>query len=330
MESKTIQGNTNPKMNLYEKLAAVTHDMTAVEKDLDVGYGTGKYKGTSEAVVLANVKPLEEKYRIYSFPFAREIVESKMMKTTSNNGKEGMRLFMRIKTTYRFVDMDAPDQYIDITSYGDGLDSQDKSPGKAMTYSDKYALLKAYKIITGDDPDVHHSDEQQPIMGVYQPQSGQRRPHTRQQNPQGGHQRTSRSAQNGYQQNYQQRPPANYQNPQGEYQQPQGGYQQSPANHQQPAQYQGGYQQPQYQQQPAQNYQQPPALHPADIPPAEHPDRNMITALVDLVRSKGADERFILNSAKVNRLEDMSMFDYNRIVQVAREMPEKEQSHLNL
>jgi hypothetical protein len=38
-------------------------------------------------------------------------------------------------------------------SYGDGIDTGDKAPGKAMTYSDKYSLLKAYKVATGDDPD---------------------------------------------------------------------------------------------------------------------------------------------------------------------------------
>ncbi len=28
-----------------------------------------------------------------------------------------------------------------------------------MTYADKYALLKAYKIVTGDDPDQKHSPD---------------------------------------------------------------------------------------------------------------------------------------------------------------------------
>ena len=34
-----------------------------------------------------------------------------------------------------------------------------KAPGKAMTYADKYALLKAYKIITGEDPDQNYSND---------------------------------------------------------------------------------------------------------------------------------------------------------------------------
>ena len=58
---------------------------------------------------------------------------------------------MRIEITYRFINIDNPSEFIDIKSYGDGLDTGDKAPGKAMTYGDKYALMKAYKISTGDD-----------------------------------------------------------------------------------------------------------------------------------------------------------------------------------
>ena len=47
----------------------------------------------------------------------------------------------------------------DEITYGDGVDTQDKAPGKAMTYADKYALLKAYKIVTGEDPDQQHSPD---------------------------------------------------------------------------------------------------------------------------------------------------------------------------
>ena len=38
------------------------------------------------------------------------------------------------------------------------MDTQDKATGKAMTYADKYALMKAYKITTGDDPDQAPSE----------------------------------------------------------------------------------------------------------------------------------------------------------------------------
>jgi hypothetical protein len=65
---------------------------------------------------------------------------------------------MRVKTIYRFVNMEKPDEYVDMVTYGDGVDPGDKAPGKAMTYADTYGLLKAYKIITGDDPDQKASE----------------------------------------------------------------------------------------------------------------------------------------------------------------------------
>ena len=46
-----------------------------------------------------------------------------------------------------------------MVTFAEGIDAQDKGSGKAMTYGDKYALMKAYKISTGDDPDQTASEE---------------------------------------------------------------------------------------------------------------------------------------------------------------------------
>jgi hypothetical protein len=55
--------------------------------------------------------------------------------------------------TVRFVNVDEPSEWIDVESFGYGLDDQDKGPGKAMSYAVKYALLKTLGLETGDDPD---------------------------------------------------------------------------------------------------------------------------------------------------------------------------------
>ena len=91
-----------------------------------------------------------------------EIIDKGVITTTSvynGNTNEKSQFFMRLETVYRFVNTEKPDEFVDVTTYGDGIDNGDKAPGKAMTYSDKYALLKAYKIITGDDPDQQGSEE---------------------------------------------------------------------------------------------------------------------------------------------------------------------------
>lgn len=147
------------EMNLYQKLLAITAGLNTVAKNLNVETGKGKsYKAVSERDVLDAVKPLEEKYHVYSYPYNRTIIDKDTLVTTTQYG-ERTQFFMRMETVYRFVNADKPEEFIDIQGFGDGIDSGDKAPGKAMTYSDKYALLKAYKISTGDDPDQEASKE---------------------------------------------------------------------------------------------------------------------------------------------------------------------------
>ena len=148
-------------MNIYQKMSAITEEITRVAKNLNVGTGKSQYKAVGEADVLSAVKPIEIKHGVYSYPVSRKVIDTNVLTTTSTYNDqvtEKNQLFMRVETIYRFVNMENPDEYIEITTYGDGVDSQDKAPGKAMTYADKYALLKAYKIETGEDPDQNASE----------------------------------------------------------------------------------------------------------------------------------------------------------------------------
>lgn len=149
-------------MNIYEKMLAITNEIGTVAKNLEVGVGKSQYKAVGEADVLKAVKELEAKYNVYSYPSNRKVIDNSIMQTRKEyNGQvtEGNQLFMRIEVEYTFLNVEKPDEQINIISYGDGIDTQDKAPGKAMTYADKYALLKAYKIVTGEDPDQQHSPD---------------------------------------------------------------------------------------------------------------------------------------------------------------------------
>ena len=146
-------------MNIYQRMLAIASELETITKNLEIKSPTQSYKAVGEADVLHAVKPLEEKYGVYSYPVSREIIESAVIEFTNKYGDVKKTFFERIKTVYRFVNVDKPDEYIDQESLGDGMDTADKSVGKAMTYSDKYSLLKAYKAVTGDDPDQYASDE---------------------------------------------------------------------------------------------------------------------------------------------------------------------------
>jgi hypothetical protein len=147
------------KWNLFKKMLHIENEIQTVKKELTVKLPNGTYKAVGEIDVLNAVKPIEFKYGVKSLPISREVVELKETETKSGTVNQ----FIRVKATYRFINVDNPSETLDIESLGDGVDSGDKSSGKAQTYADKYALLKAYKIATGDDPDQDGSEEQKTI-----------------------------------------------------------------------------------------------------------------------------------------------------------------------
>ena len=142
-------------MNLFEKLLKISEEVGTVSKNITIAIGNGKYKAVGEVDVINAVKPLEVKYGVFSYPVKHEVIESKELE--KRNG--GVDQFVRVKVLFRFVDVHKPTDFIEVETIGDGVDSGDKASGKAQTYADKYALLKAYKIATGDDPDQEASQE---------------------------------------------------------------------------------------------------------------------------------------------------------------------------
>lgn len=153
------------ELNIYQRLLKITEELKTVEKNLSVPVTkNNSYKAVGERDVLDAVKPLEVKYGVYSYAYDRKIIDSGELVSTrkdyqTNEYHDIKQLYLRLEVTYRFVNVDNPQEYIEIKTYGDGIDTGDKATGKAMTYADKYALLKAYKISTGDDPDQEASGE---------------------------------------------------------------------------------------------------------------------------------------------------------------------------
>jgi len=156
MEKKTVDVSA---MNIYEKLLHIQSEIPTVAKNLNVVAGYNQsYKAVSERDVKDAIKPLEEKYGVYSYPIMKELIDQRQIEQEGKNGKRTV-FYIREKVTYRFVNIHKPEEFIEIDGYGDGIDTGDKSTGKADTYASKYCLLSAYKISTGDDPDVEASPE---------------------------------------------------------------------------------------------------------------------------------------------------------------------------
>lgn len=146
------------KLNLFQKIQAVANDVMNIEKDMTVGSGSYSYKAVSDNVVTLAVKRAEKEHGIISIPIKQESISSDVVKQIKN-GKESLLYVDNIKMTLRIIDLDDTEKFIDIESFGKGVDSGDKGFGKASTYARKYALLNAYKIATGEDPDADKSEK---------------------------------------------------------------------------------------------------------------------------------------------------------------------------
>ena len=151
-------------LNIFQKMLMIEKELGVVAKNLEIqATKTSGYKAVSERDVIDAVKPLEAVYGVFSYPASRTVIKDELLENAREFKGEQVKTiskFMRIETVYRFVNVDKPEEFIEITSYGDGIDTGDKATGKAMPYADKYALMKAYKISTGDDPDATKSADE--------------------------------------------------------------------------------------------------------------------------------------------------------------------------
>ena len=111
-----------------------------LSKDDDIQFGSSKgYKAMSEEKVTSSVRPSLINNGLVVFPIKQE------------HKREGT--LTTVDVTYRIVNTEKPEEYIDVVSSGTGTDSQDKGVGKAMTYAFKYLLLRIFAIPTGEDAD---------------------------------------------------------------------------------------------------------------------------------------------------------------------------------
>lgn len=132
-------------MNLYEKIHEIMKDVQYLAKDDSVAFGNTKYKALSEEKVTSIMRAELIRHKLVVFP---------IQQVSSRNGQ-----ISHVDVVYRMVNVEEPGEYIDITSCGDGADSQDKGAGKAMTYAFKYMWLRTFALPTGEDPDKISSAE---------------------------------------------------------------------------------------------------------------------------------------------------------------------------
>jgi len=129
-------------MNIHQRLSKAMERVTYIQKDKKSGMN---YSIVSHDSVTAKVRPALLESGIVYYPVD--------VKHTQNGNRT------EVAMTVRFVNAEKPGDFFDVQSFGYGIDSQDKGPGKAMSYAVKYALLKTLGLETGDDPDHDQNTE---------------------------------------------------------------------------------------------------------------------------------------------------------------------------
>lgn len=126
------------KENIYQKLLTVAKECPPVEA---IDRKDGPFGGVSHDAVTQAVMPLFIKHGI--FPVVSVVDHSHIGDLTT----------VHLKVS--FVNVDSPEDRVEVSAWGTGKDSSDKGVGKAISYAYKYALLKTLGLSTREDPDLH-------------------------------------------------------------------------------------------------------------------------------------------------------------------------------
>jgi ERF superfamily len=155
-DSTALEPIAFPQLNLRQKLAVVRRRLVYVQKR---GYNPRfNYNYVTAADIAGAVGDILAELGVVLVPR----LESISHEATRSQGRTEAEHVARVIMSYSFVDVDTAEE-ITVKTAGEGLDSGDKAPYKAMTGALKYALLQSFLLATGDDPEeerfvpTHHS-----------------------------------------------------------------------------------------------------------------------------------------------------------------------------
>ncbi len=145
--------------NLARAIIAVMKEVEGIDKAATIGTGTSQYKGVNDKDVKKVIGDSMAKNGLCILPI--DIQATEKVDRWDQGGYQKQSVFTAVITKYLLLHESGESQVI--TGYGHGVDSQDKSAGKATTYALKYALLYSFVVPTGkiDDADTEHSKDKE-------------------------------------------------------------------------------------------------------------------------------------------------------------------------
>lgn len=133
--------------NVHQRIHEAMGEVDYVRKNEKSGM---QYKFVSHDAVTGIVRPALHKAGVVYYPQNMKV---------NQDGNRTECVF-----DVRFMNIENQSDFIDVPTFGYGIDNQDKGPGKAISYGVKYALLKTLGLETGDDPErdsIDHEGQKQ-------------------------------------------------------------------------------------------------------------------------------------------------------------------------
>src|SRR5208282_2201052 len=137
------------RLNLRQKLAEVRRRIGYIQKR---GHNERfNYSYVTAADIAGSVGDILSELGVVVIPSLENITYE------SATGRGEPTRMARVVMAYTFSDVDSGEEIVAKVA-GQGLDSGDKAPYKAMTGALKYALLQSFLLATGDDPEDERTD----------------------------------------------------------------------------------------------------------------------------------------------------------------------------
>lgn len=145
-------------MNLIQKLVEIRKTVMYLQKNAQ-GY---QFTYNASSQVLGSLRAKMDEMGVLLVPG----VTSKEV-TPHTNQKGNKEFFTELNMTFTWINAEKPEETLVTPWYAQGLDNAEKGVGKAMTYAEKYFLLKFFNIATDkDDPDSFQAKYEEPVAMI--------------------------------------------------------------------------------------------------------------------------------------------------------------------
>lgn len=131
------------QLNLYQKIADVKANIDGFTKDTK-GYNYSYVSGSQVLHRIRN-KMIEHNLLLVPYTEHEEVTETK-------NAKGKQEHIVKLKLTYKWINADKPQEILEVPFFAIGQqDDVSKAHGTALTYAERYFLMKFFNIPTDED-----------------------------------------------------------------------------------------------------------------------------------------------------------------------------------